>query len=74
VSKVATIVGEAPAVREDGTALTYCWKLFCNDNGGRGFWHGGPGFPRHCSTYGSEQAAREAAERNGYAVTEVVWT
>lgn len=71
--KIASIVGYAPAVREDGSALTYSWKLFCNDNGGQGFWHGGKNFPRHCSEYRTEQAARDSATSQGYEVTEVSW-
>lgn len=72
--KVASIVSRAPMTDDSGRALSIEWQLFLNDNGGAGYWHGGPGFPTHCSVYNSEKQARDRAAKLGYEVTGVRWS
>jgi hypothetical protein len=71
--KIASIVSRAAACADDGRALGLEWTLFLNDNGGAGFWHGGPGRPDHGSVYSTEDEAKSRAQALGYAVVGVSW-
>lgn len=74
MDKIARIVSRACMCSDDGRALSLEWQLFLNDYGGSGFWHGGPGSPRHGKTFGTEASARAEASRLGYRVTDVQWS
>lgn len=74
MSKVAQIVSEPLMCAGDGRAIALRWMLFLNDNGGKGYWHGGPGRPNHGSPHRTEEEARARAAELGYPVTGVSWT
>lgn len=71
--RVASIVSRPTACSDDGRALGLEWTLFLNDNGGDGFWHGGPGRHNHGSVHPTEAQAKARAEELGYAVVGVAW-
>jgi hypothetical protein len=71
--KVASIVSRPTACSDDGRAFGLEWTLFLNDNGGNGFWHGGPGRPNHGSVHQSEDEAAARASALGYEVLGVAW-
>lgn len=66
MEKVATIVGKAGMCSDDGRALTYGWRIFLNDHGGRGFY-------REHYFSGSEDGARAYCNERGYNVQKVAW-
>lgn len=64
--KVATIVGTAGMCSDDGRALSYYWRIFTNDSGGRGFYN------EHYFG-GDETGARGWCAERGYDVRNVAW-